>query len=89
MWVAICSVMAFILMGTEHGVRAIPAAPQNDVLTKTAEEESSLQRFGRVMLLLVIGNGLLGFSHISVVFLLSWFRALCLGLYTWAFSYSF
>lgn len=44
MWVAIYSVIAFILMGTGHGVLAIPVALKDDVLTKTVEKESSLHR---------------------------------------------
>lgn len=45
MWVAVYSVIVFVLIGTGHGVTAIPVALKDDVLTKTAEKASSLHGF--------------------------------------------
>lgn len=38
MWVAVYSVIVFVLMGTGHGAVAIPVALTDDVWTKTVGE---------------------------------------------------
>lgn len=45
MWVAIYSVVVFVLMGAGHGAVAMPVALTDDVWTNTAGGKQALHRF--------------------------------------------